>query len=131
MRYLPLTDADRRAMLARIGVPSVESLFRDVPERVRLARPVDLPPVQGELAVERAVAALAAKNLGTGRAPSFRVRGRSNEPPSGTGKNGLSHPQDAHFRRITGRAWSQGSGGAGGYGPVRPWRRKGALRHRA
>ncbi|MFO1061508.1 MAG: aminomethyl-transferring glycine dehydrogenase subunit GcvPA [Dongiaceae bacterium] len=71
MRYLPLTDADRRAMLARIGVPSVESLFRDVPERVRLARPVELPPVQGELAVERAVAALAAKNLGTGRAPSF------------------------------------------------------------
>jgi glycine dehydrogenase subunit 1 len=71
MRYLPLTDADRRAMLARIGVPSVESLFRDVPERVRLTRPVDLPPHQGELAVERAVAALAAKNLGTSRAPSF------------------------------------------------------------
>jgi glycine dehydrogenase subunit 1 len=71
MRYLPLTDADRRAMLARIGVPSVESLFRDVPERVRLTQPVDLPAHQGELAVERAVAALAAKNLGTSRAPSF------------------------------------------------------------
>jgi glycine dehydrogenase subunit 1 len=71
MRYLPLTDADRRAMLARIGVPSVESLFRDVPDSVRLTRPVDLPPYQGELAVERAIAALAAKNLGTSRAPSF------------------------------------------------------------
>jgi glycine dehydrogenase subunit 1 len=71
MRYLPLTDADRRAMLARIGVPSVESLFRDVPDSVRLARPVDLPPYQGELAVERAIVALAAKNLGTSRAPSF------------------------------------------------------------
>jgi glycine dehydrogenase subunit 1 len=71
MRYLPLTDADRGAMLARIGVPSVESLFRDVPDSVRLTRPVDLPPYQGELAVERAIAALAAKNLGTSRAPSF------------------------------------------------------------
>ena len=29
MRYLPLTDADRRDMLTTIGVPSVESLFAD------------------------------------------------------------------------------------------------------
>jgi glycine dehydrogenase subunit 1 len=71
MRYLPLTDADRRAMLARIGVPSIESLYRDVPEKVRLAKPVDLPAHMGELEVERAIAAMAAKNLGTGRAPSF------------------------------------------------------------
>ncbi|MGH6933133.1 MAG: aminomethyl-transferring glycine dehydrogenase subunit GcvPA [Dongiaceae bacterium] len=71
MRYLPLTDADRRAMLARIGVPSIDSLFRDVPEKVRLAKPVDLPDHQGELEVERAIGELAAKNLGTGRAPSF------------------------------------------------------------
>ena len=71
MRYLPLTDADRRAMLARIGVPSVESLFRDVPERARFARPIDLPDHMGELEVERAIGAMAAKNLGTSRAPSF------------------------------------------------------------
>ena len=32
MRYLPHTEADRRAMLDAIGVPSVESLYRDVPE---------------------------------------------------------------------------------------------------
>ena len=71
MRFLPLTDADRRAMLARIGAPSVESLYRDVPEFARLAKPVDLPPHQGELEVERAIAGLAAKNLGTSAAPSF------------------------------------------------------------
>jgi glycine dehydrogenase subunit 1 len=71
MRYLPLTESDRRAMLARIGVPSIDSLFRDVPESVRLKRPVDLPDHMGELEVERAIGALAARNLGTGRAPSF------------------------------------------------------------
>jgi len=71
MRYLPLTDADRRAMLAKIGVPSVDSLFRDVPEKARLSKPLDLPAHLGELEVERAIAGLAAKNLGTGRAPSF------------------------------------------------------------
>ena len=55
MRYLPLTDADRRLMLAKIGVPSVDSLFRDVPERARFAKPIDLPNHMGELEVERAI----------------------------------------------------------------------------
>src|SRR5689334_8005696 len=71
MRYLPLTDEDRRAMLAKIGVPSVESLYRDVPAGALLKDPVDLPRHAGELEVERAIGAMAAKNLGTGRAPSF------------------------------------------------------------
>ena len=71
MRYLPLTDTDRRAMLARIGAPSVESLYRDVPEFARLTEPVDLPSHLGELEVEREIAALAAKNLGTSSVPSF------------------------------------------------------------
>ncbi len=71
MRYLPLTDADRRLMLARIGVPSVESLYRDVPEFARLAGPVDLPAHLGELEVEREIAALAAKNIGASAVPSF------------------------------------------------------------
>jgi glycine dehydrogenase subunit 1 len=71
MRYLPLTEADRRAMLAKIGVPSVDSLFRDVPDRARFTRPIGLPDHMGELEVERAIAAMALKNLGTGRAPSF------------------------------------------------------------
>ena len=71
MRYLPLTDTDRRTMLARIGVPSVESLYRDVPEFARLTEPVDLPSHLGELEVEREIAGLAAKNLGTSSVPSF------------------------------------------------------------
>ena len=71
MRYLPLTEADRRSMLGRIGVPSVESLYRDVPEFARLTAPVDLPAHLGELEVEREIASLAAKNLGSSAVPSF------------------------------------------------------------
>ena len=33
MPYIAVTEADRAAMLARIGVGSVEELFSDVPER--------------------------------------------------------------------------------------------------
>ena len=32
MRYLPLTEADRSAMLETIGAPDVDALFSDVPE---------------------------------------------------------------------------------------------------
>jgi glycine dehydrogenase subunit 1 len=71
MRYLPLSDADRRAMLERIGAPDVDALFRDVPAAARLSEPVDLPHGLSEMEVERAFTALAMKNLSAGCAPSF------------------------------------------------------------
>ena len=71
MRYLPLNDADRATMLAKIGAAGIDDLFCDVPEAARLDTRLDLPPPAGEIAVEREIAAMAAKNLGTGRAPSF------------------------------------------------------------
>lgn len=71
MRYLPLTDEDRRQMLAAIGASSVDDLYRDVPKAARLDGPVDLPPHAGEMEVERDLSALAAKNLPAALAPSF------------------------------------------------------------
>jgi glycine dehydrogenase subunit 1 len=71
MRYLPLTPADRADMLGRIGAPDVDALFVDVPAAARLAGPVDLPRHQGELAVERELSELAAKNTAAGSAPFF------------------------------------------------------------
>jgi len=71
MRYLPHTDDDRRAMLAAIGAPSVDSLFRDVPPGVPQKPAFDLPAHQGEIEVERALAALAAQNVAAGSVPSF------------------------------------------------------------
>ena len=37
MRYLPLTESDRREMLGVIGAKSIDELFRDVPAKARLA----------------------------------------------------------------------------------------------
>lgn len=71
MRYLPLTDADRSEMLSAVGAASVDELFRDVPERVRIDGIDGLPPHRGELEVERAMAAMAAENLDASRAPFF------------------------------------------------------------
>ena len=72
MRYLPLTDADRREMLGVIGAASVDELFRDVPASARLgAKIAGLPDHQGELEVERAFQAYAAKNVSPAAAPFF------------------------------------------------------------
>src|SRR5690349_16471392 len=72
MRYLPLSDADRGAMLAAIGVGAIDDLFRDVPGGLLLDGPIaGLPPHASEMAVERHMGALAAKNLSAGQAPFF------------------------------------------------------------
>ena len=71
MRYLPLTDADRHAMLGAIGVDGIDSLFVDVPESARLDGLVDLPLAMGELEVERTIAEMAAKNLSPAAALCF------------------------------------------------------------
>jgi len=72
MRYLPLTDADRREMLAVVGAKSVDELFRDVPQSARLgAKVAGLPDHLGELEVERAFLDLAAKNVSPSQAPFF------------------------------------------------------------
>jgi glycine dehydrogenase subunit 1 len=71
MRYLPLSDADRRQMLATVGVDSVEELFRDVPAEALLAAPVELPHHQGEMVVEQAFTRFALKNLSPSCAASF------------------------------------------------------------
>ena len=71
MRYLPLTESDRRQMLAVIGAKDVDSLFKDVPAAARLAEPLPLPRHQGELEVERAFNRMAGKNLSAGCAPFF------------------------------------------------------------
>ena len=72
MRYLPLTDADRREMLAKIGVRSVDELFKDVPPSARLgAKVAGLPDHQGELEIERAFQSLAARSVSPASVPFF------------------------------------------------------------
>jgi glycine dehydrogenase subunit 1 len=72
MRYLPLTPDDRAAMLAKIGAPKVDELFRDVPTAAVVSRSAfDLPDTQGELEVERALSRMAARNVSAGSVPFF------------------------------------------------------------
>jgi len=71
MRYLPLSPSDRSAMLGVIGAATIDDLFVDVPQAARRDQPVDLPYHQGELAVERALSAMAGRNRTAGQGPFF------------------------------------------------------------
>ncbi len=72
MRYLPLSDTDRSAMLGVIGASSIDELFRDVPEAARLKDGVQgLPDHASELSVERQLTVLSRKNLVAGEVPFF------------------------------------------------------------
>ena len=63
-RYTATTEADLAAMLAAIGVGSVEELFdRQIPAAVRLGRGLDLPPGMPEQEVYEHLRALAARNV--------------------------------------------------------------------
>jgi glycine dehydrogenase subunit 1 len=61
--YVSLTDADRDAMLAAIGVASIDELFRDIPEGVRFGGDLDVPPALPEAELTRHLEELAAKNV--------------------------------------------------------------------
>jgi glycine dehydrogenase subunit 1 len=68
MRYLPLTDADRGAMLSTIGVTSIDDLFADLPK----GDPVfNLPNQKSEIEVERALNGFARQNMSCADVPSF------------------------------------------------------------
>jgi glycine dehydrogenase subunit 1 len=72
MRYLPLTPADRSAMLAVIGAGTVDDLFIDVPAEATLPGLVPgLPLHASEMAVERHMSSLASKNISAGSVPFF------------------------------------------------------------
>lgn len=71
MRYLPLSDNDRASMRERVGVKSVDEIFSDIPEKARIEGLLDLPRRQGEMAVERDLSRLSAKNVSASSVPFF------------------------------------------------------------
>jgi glycine dehydrogenase subunit 1 len=65
-RYIPHTDDDVREMLDAIGVADLEALFADIPEKLRLLRPLAVPKASSEQEVAAELAGLAARNAHAG-----------------------------------------------------------------
>ncbi|MBW7917525.1 MAG: aminomethyl-transferring glycine dehydrogenase subunit GcvPA [Trueperaceae bacterium] len=68
MRYIPHTAEDVARALAKVGAPSIDSLFADLPEALR-DPPIDIPAGMDEAALMAHLRSLAAKNSSGG--PDF------------------------------------------------------------
>ena len=49
--YVPNTPAERKEMLKAIGLESMDDLFSDIPEDLKLNRPLDLPAPMSEMEI--------------------------------------------------------------------------------
>lgn len=77
MPFIANSDSDRSAMLAAIGVASMDELFADIPASKRYPK-LALDPGLSELEVLRELDALASKNLGADRSAWFLGAGAYN-----------------------------------------------------
>lgn len=71
MRYMPHTADERQVMLEKIGVKSIDDLFADIPQELRLDGLLELPNHATEMDVDAQMQAYGAQNLSPANAPSF------------------------------------------------------------
>ncbi len=50
-KFFPHTEEDIKVMLDKIGVPSLDALFAEVPEEIRFRRDYDLPNSKSEIEI--------------------------------------------------------------------------------
>ena len=61
-KYLPQTDSDIAEMLSAAGVGTLQDLYADVPEALKLNKDYDLPSAMSEHEVRKTFALLLKKN---------------------------------------------------------------------
>lgn len=71
MPYIPHTDADRNAMLQALEAESIEDFFVEIPEKLRLNAPLNIPGALDEYAIGKSLAAIGAKNRSLDKLTSF------------------------------------------------------------
>jgi len=75
VNFTPHTDDDVQAMIATIGVASVDALFEEIPEGLRLTAPLAIPDGVSELEIVDDVHRLAARNRSADELVCFAGRG--------------------------------------------------------
>ncbi len=71
MRYLPLTQEEKQELLESLGIETVEELFRDIPQSMRLTADLDLPAPLSEAELVRHFLDLAGRNNDLKKSVSF------------------------------------------------------------
>ncbi|QRN85224.1 aminomethyl-transferring glycine dehydrogenase subunit GcvPA [Clostridia bacterium] len=71
MNYLPATEEDKKKMLERIGLDSVDDLFKDIPDNVKLNRPLNLPEGMSEYELKKKIKSMSSQNQNMDQVISF------------------------------------------------------------
>ena len=108
--YVPHSEGDLAAMLAAVDAATVEDLFAEIPEEVRLRRPLELPAGLSEVELLAELRALAARTTPASEMVSF------------LGAGIYDHYVPAIVDAITGRSEFQTA-----YTPYQPERSQGVL----
>lgn len=69
--YFSLTEKDVKDMLESLGLNSVEELFSDIPEDLKLNRELNIPKSKSEMEVFNYLTELANKNVSSSQYPTF------------------------------------------------------------
>ena len=65
MRYMPITNEERKQMLSSIGVDHIDDLFAPIPKEIFLKENIDLPNAKSEIELKKHFENLALKNKGS------------------------------------------------------------------
>ncbi|MFQ6069960.1 MAG: aminomethyl-transferring glycine dehydrogenase subunit GcvPA [Candidatus Aminicenantales bacterium] len=65
MSYIPLSDKDKKEMMARIGISSFEELFRSIPEKLKIKGSLNLPGPLAEQEIVRYFEKISSLNSGS------------------------------------------------------------------
>jgi glycine dehydrogenase subunit 1 len=66
MNYISLSDKDKKEMLDKIGISTVDELFNSVPENIKLKRLLDVPAALSELELVDKLKEISEKNKNAG-----------------------------------------------------------------
>lgn len=70
-RYLPDIEQDQAEMMETVEINSLDELFQDIPESIRLTEELTIPEAMSESALTKKMKKMAAKNLSTDEAAIF------------------------------------------------------------
>jgi len=71
MKYIPLTEDDKKEILVELGKSSIAELYKNIPRELILSKPLNIPNAMSEDELHEYFNSLASKNMSTKDTLSF------------------------------------------------------------
>src|SRR6056297_3079809 len=71
MNYLPATESEKTRMLEAVGLENMDQLFSDIPDAIKMDRPLNLPEGMSEYELKRLIRSFSRQNQNMDEVISF------------------------------------------------------------